>query len=187
MAAPLDIPMRVINGIVSFFTGEFLLTKFKNANGGGVVAARAAWTSMWLYLGSIWVREIVDPQSTLRPSWPAFRVAIHETITLLGAIFVGAFTSFYTRFSQQWTYLANLYNQIKATQVRSAGNIEARAPLVQWKAGFIIDAMALHLARKDLFVTVIKNWYSEECRARNQLDARASRPGECNRRDRPTL
>lgn len=147
---------------VSFVTGEWILTKRGYPNGGAVVTARSAWTALLVYAGAVLAREFVLTMASgigPDPSWKRFWVVLSETGSWLGVFFGAAFTFFYTRFAQQWTYLANLYNQIKAVEVRSAGVEAAVEPLDQWRAGFIEDAVLLHLAAKPQFLTVIHNWY----------------------------
>jgi hypothetical protein len=62
------------------------------------------------------------------------------------------------RFSDQWRYLAGVYNQIKAAECRR--DIEKEA-LREWKAGFVEDAVEVHLARKRIYAQVIVNWLRE--------------------------
>jgi hypothetical protein len=65
------------------------------------------------------------------------------------------YASLYARFASQWSYLANVYNQIKAAECVQPGNL---AVMVQWKAGFMEDAEHLHLARKPVFASIIHSW-----------------------------
>jgi hypothetical protein len=57
----------------------------------------------------------------------------------------------YARFSSQWSYLAGVYNQIKAAECRTGFQ---ETVLAQWKAGFIEDAADLHLLRKAMFASI---------------------------------
>ncbi|MGQ3117659.1 MAG: hypothetical protein ACT6RQ_19015 [Hydrogenophaga sp.] len=70
-------------------------------------------------------------------------------------VFGGVYIAFYARFVSQWTYLANLYNQIKQTEVQGVKNEKA---LSQWKAGFIEDALDLHMATKPGTLAIIRAW-----------------------------
>ncbi len=106
---------------------------------------------------------------------------------ILLSVFAGTYAAFYARFASQWGYLADLYNQIKSKQIDVALQGKcvdlqalrdevvqnpAREPttffcnaaylLAQWKVGFIEDAIALHLAEKPLFASVISNWKSDD-------------------------
>lgn len=51
--------------------------------------------------------------------------------------------------------MANLYNQIKEVEVLGGTNGVAMS---QWKAGFIEDALDLHLASKPNIAGVIRAW-----------------------------
>jgi hypothetical protein len=78
------------------------------------------------------------------------------------------------RFASQFAYLAELHNQIKRAEAHAAEAIlrgplptltevtlAVRLPwdvLAEWKAGFLEDAEALHLATKSLFASDIKDW-----------------------------
>ena len=72
-----------------------------------------------------------------------------------GAIFAATYAGLYAKFASQWTYLASLYNQIKAAEC-SAG-CDAK-PLAQWKAGYLEDALELHLALKPNVASIIHMW-----------------------------
>jgi hypothetical protein len=80
-------------------------------------------------------------------------------LTWFGAIFAAVYALLYARFSSQWTYLAGVYNQIKAAQVRDR---PAKEALAEWKAGFIEDCDDLHLVRKDMFASIAHEWLSSE-------------------------
>ena len=78
-------------------------------------------------------------------------------------IYAAVYTSYYARFVSQWTYLSNLYNQIKETDVNyclnsDCDNAVAKEKLDGWKAGFIEDAENLHMETKPLFAAVIYTW-----------------------------
>ena len=90
-------------------------------------------------------------------------------------IYAAVYTSYYARFVSQWSYISNLYNQIKNADISlcmSCGqncdcnqhvqltNCKSCAveKLNGWKAGFIEDAETLHLVTKPLFAGVIHTW-----------------------------
>ena len=78
-----------------------------------------------------------------------------ETVPWLGAIFGGVYAALYARFASQWGYLAGVFNQIRqmlATWKPGGGNVDH---LFLWQAGFIEDALDLHLATKPMFATFI--------------------------------
>ncbi|VDO51962.1 unnamed protein product [Brugia timori] len=100
-----------------------------------------------------------------------------EALTIFGA----TYAALYARFASQWGYIANLYNQIKQSEVDAAGSAQAAAPatsisgtavspspsdaalvLAQWKAGFIEDALALHMASKPSIAGVIGAWFKDQ-------------------------
>lgn len=72
----------------------------------------------------------------------------------MGAVYA----SLYARFASQWSYLAGVYNQIKAAE---CGQKCDRIALAEWKAGFIEDAEDLHLARKPVFASIIHAWVKD--------------------------
>jgi hypothetical protein len=131
-------------------------------NGGGAVVARATWLSGLLLLAYIALASKLEPNSTWQFCGPCFRALLRENLTLGGAIFAGAYAALYARFASQWTYLADLYNQIMATQVATgqADPIQ-QAKLSMWKAGFIEDAVAVHLATKPMYASVIVSMLSD--------------------------
>jgi hypothetical protein len=94
------------------------------------------------------------------PTWREARAELNELPlgAVFGALFAAVYAGLYARFSSQWSYLANVYNQIKAAESR--GGCDA-SRLAEWKAGFIEDAQDLHLALKPLFASVIRAWGSE--------------------------
>ena len=68
------------------------------------------------------------------------------------------YTAFYARFASQWSYLAELYNSIKAIEV---SGVQDKVALAQWKAGFIEDAQALHMECKSSFLSVVIAWLED--------------------------
>jgi len=85
------------------------------------------------------------------------------------AIFGVTYAALYARFAAQWTYIANLYNQIKQAQVSEAANLSPQAStqqkpsaLAQWQAGFIEDALDLHMASKPGIAGVIRAWVGDD-------------------------
>lgn len=151
------------DGFVSFISGEWMLTtKAARPNGGGVVLARALWSSTFVYGAILVFRELVDPVNGLALNIDAIPRKVSETITWLGAIFAGIYASLSAKFAAQWTYLAQLYNQIKSAEVGAAGNDAAKPILAKWKAAFIEDAYALHLSTKLLFAGAVADMGQSE-------------------------
>ena len=116
--------------------------------------ALALETSPWLHPDLEWC-----------PSWPALREQLPRTFPWFLTVFAAVYVSLYTRFSSQWLYLANLYNQIRNTEARAArekGDRYLQEVLSIWKAGFLEDAEVLHLAQKGIFVSVVRAWGANE-------------------------
>ncbi|MBI3897619.1 MAG: hypothetical protein HY308_04890 [Gammaproteobacteria bacterium] len=86
-----------------------------------------------------------------------------DIIPTLGTIFAASYFGLYARFASQWSYLANLYNQIKATEtVIADGDTKGLRVIAEWKAGFMEDAQDLHLATKKNVVSTILIWGSDK-------------------------
>jgi hypothetical protein len=138
---------------VRFLSGEFLL--HGKANGGTIVFARACWVAFLGFLFTIITREILHPDAVLGLSIRAVREAVYDAIPVAGAFFAGAYVALYARFASQWTYLAGVYNQIMAARLRAVDGADGQTTLNRWQAGFIADAVELHLAFKPMFAAVI--------------------------------
>ena len=134
-------------------TGEFLLKK--RPNGSDVIAARSLITTAAIFVPVFLIKTCTDDGSIMQFSWHELKADINQTLPWLGAIFAAIYIAFYTRYSNQWSYLGNLYNQIMAT--KSISPDQKNAPLVRWQTGFIVDAMTLHLDRKPIFLGVIRS------------------------------
>ena len=112
MAKPL---LKLWHGLLCVVSMEFLFRWYYNR--GSVILLRSLWTAAWLLILATWANSIIengtggsiDPGlilSTLRdhPTWYAI-------------VFAAVYTGLYARFSSQWQYLAQLYNQIKSKEV----------------------------------------------------------------------
>lgn len=140
--------------MTNYLSGEFILRRCPN--GGLAVLLRSLWITFILYFIAIGVKSRIAPHATWSPSIAAARYLISNTIPWFGAIFAGVYAALYARFASQWSYLANLYNQIMCAQVQcGASGTMHREAMALWQAGFIEDAEALHLARKPMFASVI--------------------------------
>ena len=73
----------------------------------------------------------------------------------LGAIFAGVYVALYARFSAQFSYLAGVYNQLMETAASSPRDDHKDEILDTWYAGFVEDAVALHLASKRMFSVTV--------------------------------
>jgi hypothetical protein len=149
---------RLITYILS---AEWMLKHFRT-NGGDVIIARALLITVWVLFAAIYLRAWIDPELAVH--------ALHENSYLklrkealafapwASAVFGGAYLALYARFSSQWGYLANLYNQIKQVE---ASEVKQPDALATWKAGFIEDAENLHLACKDSIAPILHAWASD--------------------------
>lgn len=128
-------------------TRESLLRGGKN--GGAVVTARASSVTMLLFLPAFLLSWLVKDEEFLEH--------FVERLPWLAAIFAASYTAFYARFASQWGYLAHLYNQISEAELSPTVDDDA---LARWKAGFIADAIRLHLWRKGTFVSICTRYWS---------------------------
>ena len=140
-----------------YLSFEFLLRRAPN--GGAVILARSVAISLQTYALALLVREWLLPNTVLSFSLPALKEALLETLPWYGAIFAGAYAALYSRLSAQWTYLADLYNQIMAVQCAGSPDVDA---MTLWMAGFIEDAEDLHLATKPIFASVIASMLKDD-------------------------
>jgi hypothetical protein len=145
----LHMAMTCWGRVLEFASGEFLLTRLRRGNGGDVIVVRSLIIAGLIYV-SLKLYVVTGPGLD---------------ITWFGTIFAAAYVALYARFSQQWHYMANLYNSIKTAEVRTAGNDSNESladRLAQWKAGYVEDADTLHLALKPAISSVICAWGSDE-------------------------
>ncbi len=155
----LSILFSVWSVLVSAVSCEFLLTRFRFPNGSGVIILRSLASAILVYLAVLGLQNALDPTRSWSFCWIEFRTQVRDTLHWYGAIFGALYAGFYARFASQWTYLANVYNQIKAAECQDGCN---KDPLAEWKAGFIEDAEELHLATKPLIASVLRAWGSDE-------------------------
>lgn len=146
--------MNVIDRIIKFLTLEFILDH--HPNGGTVVLVRSIWCSVVVYALTVFLVVWIDPDLSPADNTTMYtiREKVVETIPWYGAILAALYTAFYSRFSAQWSYLANLYNQIKAVE----SNSPTATALVEWKSGFLEDCDEVHLLRKPIMAAIVVNW-----------------------------
>jgi hypothetical protein len=156
-----DKALDATDAIVSWISFEVLLKGARRSNGGAIVFLRALLTSLVAFASALLFTQVADPAREMTFSASALIEGVAGKLSWLGALFGAIYLALYTRFSSQWTYVANLYNQIKAAEAKANAhdNLEA---IAQWKAGFIEDAQELHLATKGIFAGVVKAWLSDE-------------------------
>ena len=162
----------------SFFSaisGEFMMG-CGMGNGGSMIFMRTLWVGTLLNLLRVALVGTFNPNL----GWGVVLAEVVKRFSGLNdpsalAIYGAVYLALYARFSSQWTYLANLFNQIKQAEVgmytalASAGSdgnamqnmAVAKISLINWKAGFIEDALDLHLAQKPIYSGVIKAWVAE--------------------------
>lgn len=138
-----------------FVSGEWMF-RCGHPNGGTIIILRTVWVTAGIYLLGLGLRSYYNAGC---PSCHFDVGALWEdgvtTVPWLGAIFGAVYAALYARFASQWSYLAGVYNQIRqmlATWKPSDGNVDH---LFLWQAGFIEDALDLHLATKPMFATFI--------------------------------
>lgn len=161
---------------ISFLSGEWMLHHGR-PNGGDVVVFRTLWVGGLLIVVLAFVKASGSAGALLPAAWDAALTMMRAADGPL--VFGAVYLAFYARFTSQWTYMANLYNQIKQAEVTMLATAPAHAlqqspaptgalpmtaaeaALAQWKAGFIEDALALHMATKPTIVGIIRAWYIE--------------------------
>ena len=148
--------LKIIVDAISF---EPFLTYFKWPNGGTVIFIRTLLISIWVILLYILLKHSFDPTRTFEFSFFELQLEIIASLQIYGAIFAGIYLALYSRYAAQWSYLADLYNQIKQTESANSVN---RKSIAEWKAGFIEDAIAVHLARRPMFAIAIKVWTKDK-------------------------
>jgi hypothetical protein len=142
-SAPSDL-IHLVGNLLDWSSGEYLLTHVRYPNGGTVVFLRALHVTIVVFLGVLGAMNLMDPTRGYEFSWTELAEQTLARITWIGAIFATVYALLYARFASQWTYLAGVYNQIKAAQLRD--KVDAGV-LAEWKAGFIEDCDDIHLLR----------------------------------------
>jgi hypothetical protein len=145
--------------VVTLASGEWFLET--RANGGTVILARAALVASWLYIVAIAVHSRLAPNATWAFSPAALAAEMRETLQWLGTLFAGAYIALYTRFSAQWSYLAEFYNQIMVTQIQTPPEAKTEEGYAKWFVAFIADAETLHLVYKPTFASVVRSLLSK--------------------------
>jgi hypothetical protein len=158
----------MVHTVISVLSGEFIL-RWLNHNGGTAVFLRSVYVATLLFISSIALESYLVDSATLHFDLVMLFNCIRNRLSWFGLIFAGAYVALYARFSAQWHYLADLYNQMMATAVShppssrckklSSGMLVSDRStniLRLWQAGFIEDADDLHLASKPMFASVIR-------------------------------
>ena len=143
--------------------GEFFLKVWPN--GGTAIIVRTLWVTALLYTSALLLRAVGYTDWSLGIDWHKLREEVQATTTWLGAIAGVVYTALYARFSAQWSYLADVYHQIKSAIITGPNNPseEQREQLTYWKAAFVEDAQDLHLVRKKMFAMTAWIWLRGCC------------------------
>lgn len=148
-----------------FFTAEYLLDR--NSNGGDIVLARSLLVALKLTTLTLILKNLIDPCIGYDFSGSALRHQIIELAPWSSAVAGATYLALYDRFKSQWTYLAALYNQIKQTEIEAeidcpeVVRTKKLERLKQWKAGYIEDAVEMHLHTKGNLAGIIQYWSQE--------------------------
>lgn len=142
--------------------GEFVLKRWPN--GGSAIFVRTLWITALMYSAALLLRAVPYTDWSLGIHWDKLRSEVGETVPWLGAIAGGVYTALYARFSSQWSYLANVYHQMKSSILSgpSAPSTHQEEQLQYWKAAFVEDAEDLHLVRKKMFAMTAWEWLGDE-------------------------
>ncbi len=158
-------PRKPRRGLLWYLTLECLLEGYPNS--AGVILIRTIVTTLQIFIFAFVLKNLAHPNWDVCV-WPrALLKHGSENVPWLGAIAAVVYAAFYTRFSAQWAYLANLYNQIVQTEIglqnipSSDSESKSQELLNNWKVAFIDDAETLHLCRKKCFASIIVRWAEE--------------------------
>lgn len=146
---------------VYFCSGEWIL-KESGSNGGAVILLRSLFVAIVLTCLALALRNGIDPKLTEPASWSAFRIQLVEIAPWFSIATGAVYAALYARFSAQWSYLADVYNQIKQGELELAYTnkdcLLGLKIIAEWKAGYIEDAHTLHLHAKDSVAAVVHHW-----------------------------
>lgn len=146
-------------GFTELLSAEFFL--YNRPNGGRVVLRRAIWATIVVYAPTITLLELLAPNREWSFSHDALFAVLRETIPWFGAIFGAMYVALYTRFSAQWTYLAEFYNQIMETRCQNpVSDGDGDEAYSEWQAAFVEDADDLHLVTKPMFALAVDEMLS---------------------------
>lgn len=135
-----------------YLSGEFILDYIPN--GGVAVLLRTVLVSALIYFCAL-ILQIYSADQTLKK-------AVAETIPWLGAILGGIYAAFYSRFSSQWAYIADLYNQQMALAITLTDEQIDGENYKAWQSAFIEDAVCMYLATKEGFRNAISEMLGDE-------------------------
>lgn len=150
-------PWDLWTGFVNILSAEFIL--MWRANSGAVVLLRALWSALWIMVIAIFLNSILDNGITCNPDLSLIWKGFQAHPTWYAIVFAAVYTGLYTRFANQWQYLAKLYNDLKVAEINHARDDQPSPAvteiLVKWQAAFVADAIAMHLVAQDSFATAV--------------------------------
>jgi hypothetical protein len=149
-----------LNKVMAVITGEFFLKIMPN--GGTAVLLRSSFISIYLYLLAIAIKSLTSECATFSFSADELRSEFNSTIPWLGVIFGGTYAALYSRFSSQWSYLADLYNQQLSASLTLSDEQITGVNFAIWQAAFIEDAVCMHLDTKPGFSNAILEMLQEK-------------------------
>jgi hypothetical protein len=147
-------------GIGKGFTGEWMFFRGR-ANGGAVIFLRSVQITVIMCAFALALHSGTYAEWTWRVwTWRIdsgqLQHEVADNVTWLGAVFAGVYAALYARFASQWSYLGGEYNQMRQTLVTASKDPGTdHDHLRLWKAGFVEDALDLHLATKTMFAPFI--------------------------------
>jgi hypothetical protein len=153
------LPWAIWSHFVRITSGEWMLDK--HPNGGDIILARALLITLLITMSLLELMDLSDSTRVFafRIDWQHLTHLFLANLGLVGGVFAASYTALYARFSSQWNYLANLYNQQMQVGISSDAQIcesdEAADTYDRWCAAFVEDAWCLHLARKKMFAEAI--------------------------------
>lgn len=155
--------------VLRHLTGEYLLDR--HANSAEVILLRTVITSFFISVFALWLEQ-KGHWNLAVSTWPnAYLNHAAGHIPWLGAIAAAVYAAFYSRFASQWSYLADLYNQVKQKEASlpsqessdTTGKGCPFATVAGLKAALIEDAKTLHLATHKSFKYAVATWSKEPC------------------------
>ena len=116
-----------VNTTYKYLSAEFLLDI--RPNGGTVIALRSLYVAILVLLLTLLLYNVLDPRRSCIVVWERkcdfdylemFDQVVRIFSGWFAAVLAAVYVALYSRFQSQWSYLANLYNQIKASEARTA-------------------------------------------------------------------
>lgn len=142
--------LKRISFLLDFISGEWLLAY--RPNGGTVIALRTFFIAFEFVL-CYWTARLLLGET---------EVAVSVLLKAFAAGSAAVYAALYARFASQWSYLANFYNKIVEFEIKAGADERESDHFKGWVAGFIEDAVCLHLATKPMFSPAIHHWLTTD-------------------------